>query len=54
MIPRPSKGLFIKILFYFLPSGNIILRPSIDDKQDPKANIWAEEGCDWGVEKAPQ
>ena len=23
-------------------------------KQDPEANIWAQEGWEWGVEKAPQ
>jgi hypothetical protein len=23
-------------------------------EQDPKENIWAKEGCKWGVEKAPQ
>ena len=23
-------------------------------KQDPEVNIWAQEGCDCGVEKAPQ
>ena len=22
-------------------------------KQDPETNIWAQEGCEWGVEKAP-
>ena len=22
-------------------------------KQDPEANIWAQEGCEWGVEKVP-
>ena len=22
-------------------------------KQDPEANIWAQEGWEWGVEKAP-
>ena len=22
-------------------------------KQDPKANIWAQEGCEWGVENTP-
>ena len=23
-------------------------------KQVPEANFWAQEGCEWGVEKAPQ
>ena len=23
-------------------------------KQDPQANISAQEGCEWGVEKTPQ
>ena len=23
-------------------------------KQDPEANIWAQEAWEWGVEKAPQ
>ena len=23
-------------------------------KQDPEANIWTQEGWEWGVEKAPQ
>ena len=23
-------------------------------KQDPEANIWAQEGWEWGMEKAPQ
>ena len=23
-------------------------------KGDPEANIWTQEGCEWGVEKAPQ
>ena len=23
-------------------------------KQDPEENIWAQEGCELGVEKAPQ
>jgi hypothetical protein len=23
-------------------------------KQDPEANIWAQEACEWGVEKASQ
>ena len=23
-------------------------------KQDPEANIWAQEGCKWGVGKASQ
>ena len=23
-------------------------------KQDPEANVWAREGWEWGVEKAPQ
>ena len=23
-------------------------------KQDPEANIWAQEVCEWGVEKASQ
>ena len=23
-------------------------------KQDPEANIWSQEGWEWGVEKAPQ
>ena len=23
-------------------------------KQDPEANIWAQEGCEWGVEKASE
>ena len=23
-------------------------------KQDPEANIWAQERCEWGVEKTPQ
>ena len=23
-------------------------------KQDPEANIWAQEGWEWGVEKTPQ
>ena len=23
-------------------------------KQDPEANIWAQEVCEWGVNKAPQ
>ena len=23
-------------------------------KQDPEENIWAQEGWEWGVEKAPQ
>ena len=23
-------------------------------KQDPEANIWIQEGWEWGVEKAPQ
>ena len=23
-------------------------------KQDPEANIWAQEGWEWGAEKAPQ
>ena len=23
-------------------------------KQDPKANIWAQKGLEWGVEKAQQ
>ena len=23
-------------------------------KQDPEANTWVQEGCEWGVEKAPQ
>jgi hypothetical protein len=23
-------------------------------KQDAEANVWAQEGCEWGMEKAPQ
>ena len=23
-------------------------------KQDPETNIWAQEGCEWEVVKAPQ
>jgi hypothetical protein len=23
-------------------------------KQDPETNIWAQECCEWGVEKTPQ
>ena len=23
-------------------------------KQNPKAYVWAQEGCEWGVAKAPQ
>ena len=23
-------------------------------KQDPEANIWAQEGWEWGMEEAPQ
>ena len=23
-------------------------------KQDPEVNIWAQEGWEWGMEKAPQ
>ena len=23
-------------------------------KQDPETNIWAQEGCEWGIEKVQQ
>ena len=23
-------------------------------ERDPEANIWAREGCEWGVQKAPK
>ena len=36
----------------------IIIIPGIQAKgiwkQDPEANIWAQEGWEWGVEKTPQ
>jgi hypothetical protein len=30
----------------------IILLEASD--QDPEANIWAQEGCEWGVEKVSE
>ena len=34
--------------------GKLILTNRSIWKQDPEANIWAQEGWEWGVEKAPQ
>ena len=30
------------------------IQAKVNWKQDPEANIWAQEGWEWGVEKAPQ
>ena len=43
--------IFVRVILSNIKEG---MQAKVVWKQDPKANIWTEEGWEWGVEKAPQ
>ena len=44
------KTIILPVVLYGCETWPLSLR----EEQDPEANIWAQVGYEWGVEKAPQ
>ena len=47
------KTIILPDMLYGCETWSLTLREGIC-KQDPDANIWLQEGLEWGVEKAQQ
>ena len=52
-ITQSSAGLISELIFVLSYIKGGIQAKGIS-KQDSEANIWAQKGWEWGVEKAPQ
>ena len=51
---KGMENVIIFIIIIIIIIVIIIIQAKGTWKQDPEANIWAQEGWEWGVEKAPQ
>ena len=49
------KTIILPVVLYGCETWSLTLREEcrikVFDKKNPEANIWVQEGCEWGVEK---